>query len=96
MSNKMGLLFFLLLFSYSKVYVINASNVSDSDSENPYEIRRLLEFYSSEKLADNFERVRELISTNCSEDLNVYLDALKHGEKWALKSKSIYLFFLKI
>ncbi|GJQ66391.1 hypothetical protein Trydic_g4414 [Trypoxylus dichotomus] len=62
--------------------VSNVVNGSDSDV---LDIRKLLEFYSSEKLSDSLENLRNLISPNCSEDLILYVNALKDGEKWALK-----------
>lgn len=83
----MRLFYFLVVFSCLKVFVVSVPNISDSDVLDSFEIRKFLEFYNSEKLADSLGNLRDTVSPNCSEDLGLYVDALKNGEKWALKSK---------
>ncbi|KAI4458379.1 o-acyltransferase [Holotrichia oblita] len=82
----MRLLYFLLIFCCTfKIFIANVTNTSDSDGSNPFEIRKFLEFYSSKRLSDSLEDIRGFISPNCSEDLAVFVDALRNGENWALK-----------
>lgn len=73
---------------------VNASALSDDGNLSkikvhsvPASLSRVLDFYNTELLAANWNRVQKGLSTKCREDVQKYVDGLVSGEKWALKSK---------
>lgn len=70
-------------------YSLPKVNLSASDGNHtvPASLARVLNFYNTEILAANWDRMRNLVTLSCRKDVELYLDGLGKMENWALKSK---------
>lgn len=74
--------------------VVNASVLSDNNGTMgvntvPASLSRVLDFYNTELLSANWDRVQKGLSSDCRQNMQKYIDGLFLGDNWALKSKSL-------
>ncbi|KAJ8919034.1 hypothetical protein NQ315_016940 [Exocentrus adspersus] len=70
-------------------YLLPPVNVSVSGNKSTRTVTaslaRVLDFYNTELLAANWNRIRGRISEGCQKDVDTYLQGLARAENWALK-----------
>lgn len=66
----------------------NAGNISTSE-----QISQILDLFNTNRLAENWITISEVVSPNCSRDMESYLQGLTEHSRWAMKSKLHLLFF---
>lgn len=59
----------------------NSRNISLSEP-----ISQLLDLFSTTRLANNWSSINDMLSRNCSSDMELYLQGLSDHVIWAMKS----------
>lgn len=73
-----------------------SGNFSESSYTIQSSLRRVLDFYNTELLASNWNRIKKSVSAGCQKDVEAYIHGLGKAENWALKSKLICFIFYNI
>lgn len=67
-------------------------NFSVSDgNQTLVPLAKVLNFYNTELLAANWDKTKNLVTSSCRKDVELYLKGLKRVESWALKSKFLII-----
>lgn len=53
----------------------------------PEQINQMLDFFSARKLAENWMVISDVLTRNCSNDMESYLQGLSEHAIWAMKSE---------
>lgn len=67
----------------------NGRNVTLSD-----QINQLLDIFNPTRLSENWLNIKDMLSQNCSQDVEHYLNGLSDHKLWAMKSNLIDLIAL--
>lgn len=71
-------------------YLLPAVNVSVENSANRFvtaNLARMLNFFNTEQLAANWDRVQKGLTLSCRKDVELFIEGLNKADNWALKSK---------
>lgn len=53
------------------------------------QINQLLDLFSPHRLSESWLNIKDMLNTNCSRDVEHYLEGLSEHKLWAMKSKAL-------
>lgn len=70
--------------------IVVASDLTRDSARNfslPEQISQMMDFFNANRLAENWLTISDILSANCSRNMEQYLQGLADHAIWAMKSK---------
>ncbi|XP_022910626.1 nose resistant to fluoxetine protein 6 [Onthophagus taurus] len=77
--------FLFVLVFFNAIFAAKSIENRESDGETVTKISRVLDIFDYNYLGIKFNEFQNVLSKNCSRDVETYIRGLKNNEEWALK-----------